>query len=234
MTSATTDSADIIGVPHPVVTTPTTKVYHTPYPQGPVVTFFHKEHVDLFGLKCVNCHKHENCSNCHDLQTTEKRKRTQAEVHAVCSDCHKTDECAKCHGSKQKPAFTHDKTGWPLNRFHKDLDCRACHPTGKKIARLNNQCVGCHGGWTQGNFAHAVTGLDLDEKMLPPKSPHVIVFDDEGHFTVLPLLTMTGLQSKLPAKRDSRRQRASIRYGLKEEISRGKWPRLPWHWLTRG
>ena len=30
----------------------------------------------------------------------------------------------------------------------------------------------------------------------PPKSACVIVYDDVGHFTVLPLLTMTGLQSK--------------------------------------
>ena len=29
----------------------------------------------------------------------------------------------------------------------------------------------------------------------PPKAPYVIVYDDAGHFTVLPLLTMTGLQS---------------------------------------
>jgi hypothetical protein len=30
---------------------------------------------------------------------------------------------------------------------------------------------------------------------LPPKAAYVIVYDDEGHFTVLPLLTMTGLSS---------------------------------------
>jgi hypothetical protein len=29
----------------------------------------------------------------------------------------------------------------------------------------------------------------------PPHAPYVIVYDDVGHFTVLPLLTMTGLQS---------------------------------------
>ena len=29
----------------------------------------------------------------------------------------------------------------------------------------------------------------------PPKAPYVIVYDDAGHFTVLPLLTMTGLQA---------------------------------------
>lgn len=32
---------------------------------------------------------------------------------------------------------------------------------------------------------------------LPPKAPYVIVYDDDGHFTVLPLLTMTGLQSNI-------------------------------------
>jgi len=32
---------------------------------------------------------------------------------------------------------------------------------------------------------------------LPPKAAYIIVYDDEGHFTVLPLFTMTGLQSAL-------------------------------------
>jgi len=32
---------------------------------------------------------------------------------------------------------------------------------------------------------------------LPPKASYVIVYDDDGHFTVLPLLTMTGLQSTI-------------------------------------
>jgi len=32
---------------------------------------------------------------------------------------------------------------------------------------------------------------------LPPKASYVIVYDDVGRFTVLPLLTMTGLQSKV-------------------------------------
>lgn len=30
---------------------------------------------------------------------------------------------------------------------------------------------------------------------LPPKGAYVVVYDDQGHFTVLPLLTMTGLKS---------------------------------------
>lgn len=32
---------------------------------------------------------------------------------------------------------------------------------------------------------------------LPPKASYVIVFDDHGRYTVLPLLTMTGLESEL-------------------------------------
>ena len=32
---------------------------------------------------------------------------------------------------------------------------------------------------------------------LPPKASYVIVYEDDGQFTVLPLLTMTGLLSKV-------------------------------------
>ncbi len=35
-----------------------------------------------------------------------------------------------------------------------------------------------------------------DHMSLPPNASYVIVYDDDGHFTVLPLLTMTGLESK--------------------------------------
>lgn len=31
---------------------------------------------------------------------------------------------------------------------------------------------------------------------LPPNASYVMVYEDDGHFTVLPLLTMTGLRSK--------------------------------------
>jgi hypothetical protein len=33
---------------------------------------------------------------------------------------------------------------------------------------------------------------------IPPRGLYVIVFDNEGRFTVLPLLTMTGLESSVP------------------------------------
>ena len=37
---------------------------------------------------------------------------------------------------------------------------------------------------------------------LPPNASYVIVHEDDGHFTVLPLLTMTGLRSKAPEGSD--------------------------------
>ncbi|MCB2231160.1 hypothetical protein KQH82_10635 [bacterium] len=157
------DSTDIIGISHPVITEPTTKVYLTPYESGPVVTFHHSEHIHLFDLSCVDCHQQENCSYCHDLQRPARLAKTQEEVHAICNDCHIDDACIKCHDTKERPGFTHEKTGWELSRYHARLDCRACHPTGKRISKLNSNCVGCHGGWNQDNFAHAVTGLQLDE-----------------------------------------------------------------------
>jgi hypothetical protein len=35
-----------------------------------------------------------------------------------------------------------------------------------------------------------------DYIFLPPKASYVIVHEDDGHFNVLPLLTMTGLRSQ--------------------------------------
>jgi hypothetical protein len=35
---------------------------------------------------------------------------------------------------------------------------------------------------------------------IPPRGAYVIVYDDHGRFNVLPLLTMTGLESKVADK----------------------------------
>ena len=157
------DSTDIMGVPHPRITEPGKRVYQTPYEQGPVVTFYHNAHVDLFGLRCVDCHQEESCSRCHDITRPARYVKSDEEIHATCNGCHLEDECGKCHSTQELPAFTHDVTGWPLNRFHRQLDCRACHPTGRPIARLNRDCSSCHRGWNSDNFDHAITGLTLDE-----------------------------------------------------------------------
>ncbi len=162
-TAVTLDSTDIVRPSHPALMPPKTKTFNTPYRAGPIVTFHHSEHVELFGLSCASCHHKENCGSCHDLQKATRPAKTMAEVHAICNNCHAQDACEKCHGTKGKPAFSHASTGWPLNRYHAELNCRACHPTGKKIKRLDNRCNNCHSGWNPGTFRHAVTGLKLDE-----------------------------------------------------------------------
>jgi len=156
------DPTDIMGKSHPIINVPNRKIYYTPYKAGPTVTFYHQEHIDLFGLRCVNCHSQENCAYCHDIDKPARPAKSQEEEHAVCSGCHKTDSCKKCHDTREKPAFTHASTGWPLNRYHTDLACRACHPTGKQIAKLSNECTACH-KWNSETFQHAVTGLQLDD-----------------------------------------------------------------------
>ncbi|MEZ5359706.1 MAG: cytochrome c3 family protein [Candidatus Zixiibacteriota bacterium] len=161
-----TDSTDIIGVAHPIITEPTKRIYHTPYKKGEIVTFYHRQHIELYGLRCANCHQEENCSYCHNLDKasgTARHEKTMEQIHATCNNCHIQDRCDKCHDTKEKPPFSHALTGWGLNRFHDKLDCRACHPTGKPISRLDRNCVNCHGGWSQENFDHAKTGLKLDD-----------------------------------------------------------------------
>jgi len=157
------DSTDIIGISHPVITEPVKRVFNTPYKDGPIVTFHHKEHIELFDLTCANCHKEENCSYCHDLQKPARLAKTQEEVHAICNDCHAEAPCSKCHDTMERPGFSHEATGWALTGHHQDLGCRACHPTGKRITRIAPSCVNCHAGWTAGNFSHVITGLRLDE-----------------------------------------------------------------------
>jgi hypothetical protein len=157
------DKTDIMGTSHPLLTPPEKKTYVTPYPQGAIVTFYHKEHIELFGLRCVDCHQKENCGYCHDLQKPAASAKTMEQVHAICSGCHAQNQCDKCHDTKERPAFSHASTGWSIGRFHSRLDCRACHPTGKRISKVNKDCTNCHAGWSRETFRHAVTGLQLDE-----------------------------------------------------------------------
>lgn len=161
--SAEYDSTDILGISHPKISAPSRKVYHTSYEDGDIVTFYHSEHIERFDLKCVDCHKQENCDYCHSLEKSSHVAKTEEEVHALCNDCHKRDNCDRCHDAVERPPFDHASTGWKLSKYHNHLECRNCHPTGKRITTMNANCENCHGGWAQGKFRHEVTGLHLDE-----------------------------------------------------------------------
>ena len=159
-----TDKKEFVGKSHPKIKEPDKLVYNTDMDEGPVVTFFHNEHVHLFNIGCVNCHKNESCIKCHD---TEKHAVMEKDdPHQYCVDCHEAeidDNCNKCHAQNEKKGFEHASTGWVLNRFHNELQCRACHGNSGNFTGLKKQCVACHRNWEPGKFDHKVTGLDLDE-----------------------------------------------------------------------
>ncbi|MBM4397063.1 MAG: cytochrome c3 family protein [Deltaproteobacteria bacterium] len=138
------DRTDIVGTPHPVVETRDTRVYKTSHADGPLVTFRHKEHVDRFGLRCVDCHRKEKCSRCHHTEEAGPAADAKRVHHEPCRGCHEKEiagSCGTCHDKVEKPAFAHK---WPLGRQHEGLSCRACHPTGKPIGRISGQCRACH------------------------------------------------------------------------------------------
>ena len=161
--TAPEDPTDIVGTVHPEIAVPPTRVFTTPYQAGPIVTFQHSEHVDLFGFQCTDCHRLESCANCHDLTETRRPERSQEEVHAICNDCHSQDACAKCHDTKERPGFSHNRTGFPLTGYHQQLDCWSCHPKAKRMKRIDSMCSSCHVKWNPETFRHQVTGLVLDE-----------------------------------------------------------------------
>ncbi|MCG3136770.1 MAG: hypothetical protein HJJLKODD_00606 [Phycisphaerae bacterium] len=177
--SAIPSKDDIIGSMHPPIPEPELLTYQSKYMINPSaqqtqITFRHKEHIDRFGFKCVECHREENCSRCHEPQ--EARTNTPKEHHQPCSSCHQTEPlandteqsaCRHCHqpiGEVTQP-FDHAATGWSLNRFHQKLACRACHNSVPFTAPVEKPtCTVCHGNWSPETFNHGVTGQTLNEQ----------------------------------------------------------------------
>jgi len=157
------DKAEFKTVSHPEIETPGKVVYETEFDEGPIITFFHNEHVNLFNLSCESCHQNESCARCHD--THDKAAAEDSEMHENCIDCHEEaigENCSKCHDTKERKPFDHARTGWPLNRYHADLYCSECHGSGV-FTKLSSKCTSCHKNWEYGKFDHKVTGLALDE-----------------------------------------------------------------------
>lgn len=167
------ETADMTGALHPLIEIPDTKVYKIEGNEdGPIVTFHHKEHVEDFGLKCVECHQRESCSNCHDTDNRiENHLAIMPDPHnELCGACHEkevADNCAFCHGTEERGKFNHaQRTGFMLTLPHASLKCRQCHgEDDKRFSAQPTDCTECHGkDWPdQAKFDHAVTGVVLDE-----------------------------------------------------------------------
>ncbi|MFI5380412.1 MAG: cytochrome c3 family protein [Tepidisphaerales bacterium] len=159
-TVATTRGAptrdDILGRMHPPIPEPETHAYRMRYTpaDGANVLFRHKEHTAVFGLRCTNCHRNDNCSHCHDPNGDKTMKKpvrvgmTWAESHGPCMSCHQQDHCRYCHykdGQQPPLLFTHAaKSGQELDKDHEKLACPQCHSMLKTQAPPTCGTAGCH------------------------------------------------------------------------------------------
>jgi len=166
----TLDKSDIFSVKHPHIGSPEIVTLHTPDEAESLVTFHHKEHIELYRYKCVRCHRSESCSTCHDYQgPRELVDKSLKEHHEPCQNCHATeneDHCSFCHQHQVSSGFKHDLTGWPLKAYHATRKCTDCHGDQKPIQALTTTCTACHKNFEAGLFDHAKTGFQLSEEHL--------------------------------------------------------------------
>ena len=118
---------------YPAIKIPVRMVYTTSKLPNPIVTFQHIEHLELFEFDCVDCHKDDNCSNCHDQSATAQFSSSNANVHELCSGCHDLKEdcpetdCVLCHNATAQDPVFHQIVGNTLPKYCERLGCSGCH-----------------------------------------------------------------------------------------------------------
>lgn len=148
----------------PEMNQPEKKVWHSAYGGGTVVTFFHKNHSENYGIDCATCHHAESCGSCHRKGTSTQRIRHSEEaLHAICNTCHAEMGCQQCHLKVEASPFSHDRTGWPLGKYHGKAACRSCHGDPHHFEIPSRVCNNCHSHWTPATFDHVRTGLELSD-----------------------------------------------------------------------
>lgn len=176
------------------------------WPGGEIGRFDHR----LTGHTLEGRHAALDCRDCHQaahiadpdplLQAGKALDRTYLGLSGECLGCHADSHrgqlgtsCTDCHdqeGWKPAPAFSHDRSAFPLKGRHRQADCDSCHATvhdgqGAYVqyrgvahaqctachvdvhqGRLGNQCNRCHSpnSWAdipQGRFSHDMTPFPL-------------------------------------------------------------------------
>ncbi len=156
------DTTDIVGIPHPLIEATDQYNYETSYTEGPTVSFHHTDHVEEFGLQCVDCHRGDSCKSCHDTGAHEVRKLDHV---VTCGACHAERNCAFCHSVEPRDRFEHNaRVGWSLEPYHETLDCRTCHGEPQQFRTPTGKCADCHIHWETGSFNHRSVGLALNEE----------------------------------------------------------------------
>ena len=151
-------------------------------------------------VKCESCHTGDlykeklsmRCASCH-----QKNDPHKGQLGAACERCHQET------GWRQKVAFDHDLTQFPLIGRHTTVTCEECHRTPRfkdapkqcsachedtfHKARLGPACATCHNpnGWTRWRFDHQA------QTRFPLTGAHVGVGCHGCHRT--PVTTKVGL-----------------------------------------
>lgn len=128
-----------------------------------------RRHNEETGFVLDGAHVATPCLACHptpELDPGGPGLQFRLGLGDACLDCHDNDDphagqfpgagCDSCHGTRsfRIPDFDHDRTEYPLDGAHRDLECAACHPTetapdGRRTTRyrpLGSECADCHGG----------------------------------------------------------------------------------------
>jgi hypothetical protein len=148
----------------PPMDQPEKKVWQSSFDGGTVVTFFHQNHTEKYGVDCASCHHAEGCGSCHRKGTTTQTIRHSEEaLHQICNGCHAEMSCKQCHQKEEAQPFSHDRTGWPLGKFHSRSACRNCHGELHHFNKPPTDCNSCHSHWNPSTFDHGRTGLVLND-----------------------------------------------------------------------
>ncbi len=118
-----------------------------------------------FPLK--GAHKKVSCIDCHKV-TQKSGKKFQEFVgipFSKCTDCHKDphenkfgQDCSSCHDGitwhslRIGNLFDHNKTGYPLEGLHKEVDCKQCHKEGYAKNLSYAKCTDCHEDYHEKEF----------------------------------------------------------------------------------
>ena len=136
------------------------------------------DHAKATKFPLLGAHAKVKCDTCH------KGNLYRDKLATTCIGCHKKDDphkgqlgvrCAQCHnetGWRQKVAFDHDITRFPLVGLHAIVPCEECHRTPSfkdaqracvachkdqhHVGRLGPNCALCHNpnGWVRWRFDH--------------------------------------------------------------------------------
>jgi hypothetical protein len=175
--------AGIVSRMCPPIPEPDELLYRTRFTPavGSNVLFRHKQHTDVYGVRCVSCHVRENCTQCHTPSELVQgprpmeRGRTWSDSHKPCSNCHETDRCATCHFGNYEPApptFDHQRTAQLLDSDHAELKCVQCHLDWREPTTLTCGDSTCHQPGTVVAYPEQRPGPVIEQPHKEPEIPY--------------------------------------------------------------